>query len=179
MSLPTNTQSSSIWLRSGSRVESPTEGLRLTCPRRALEAPGSIQLIVVERAFRVLKSELLLRPIWHHYSGRTRAHVMVCVLAYALWKTLDHLARRAGLMTTIRKPDRRRPRSSPKPRRMTPQVILRELTAIKVGDVLMKTTEGQQLVLRRGARPEGEQARILEALKLTMPERLINPVRIL
>jgi transposase len=40
-----------------------------------------IQLTVVERAFRVLKSELLLRPIWHHYSGRTRAHVMVCVLA--------------------------------------------------------------------------------------------------
>ena len=86
-----------------------------------------IQLTVVERAFRVLKSDLLLRPIWHHYSGRTRAHVMVCVLAYALWKTLDHLAKRAGLVTEIRKPDPRRPRSSPKPRRMTPQVILREL----------------------------------------------------
>ena len=51
-----------------------------------------IQLTVVERAFRVLKSELLLRPIWHHYSGRTEAHIFVCVLAYALWKTLDHLA---------------------------------------------------------------------------------------
>jgi transposase len=73
----------------------------------------SIQLTVVERAFRVLKSELRLRPIWHHDSGRTRAHVMVCVLAYARWKTLDHLARRAGLMTKIGKPDRRRPRSSP------------------------------------------------------------------
>ena len=58
-----------------------------------------IQLTVVERAFRVLKSELLLRPVWHHYSGRTQAHVMVCVLAYALWKTLDHLAKRAGLET--------------------------------------------------------------------------------
>ena len=55
-----------------------------------------IQLTVVEHAFRVLKSELLLRPVWHHYSGRTQAHVMVCVLAYALWKTLDHLAKRAG-----------------------------------------------------------------------------------
>ena len=66
-----------------------------------------IQLTVVERAFRVLKSELLLRPVWHHYSGRTQAHVMVCVLAYALWKTLDHLARQAGLKTQIRKPDRR------------------------------------------------------------------------
>jgi hypothetical protein len=138
-----------------------------------------IQLTVVERAFRVLKSELLLRPIWHHYGGRTRAHVMVCVLAYALWKTLDHLAKQAGLVTKIRKPDPRRPGSSPKPRRMTPQVILRELGEIKIGDVLMKTTDGQQLVLRRVARPEPEQARILEALKLTMPERLVRPNRIL
>ena len=138
-----------------------------------------IQLTLVERAFRVLKSELLLRPIWHHYSGRTQAHVMVCVLAYALWKTLDHLAKQAGLMTAIRKPDPRRPRSSPKPRRMTPQVILRELGAIKIGDILMQTADGRQLVLRRVARPEPEQARILQALKLTLPERLATPDRIL
>jgi transposase len=138
-----------------------------------------IQLTVIERAFRVLKSELLLRPIWHHYSGRTRAHVMICVLAYALWKTLDHLAKRAGLMTEIRKPDPRRPRSSPKPRRMTPKVILRELGRIKVGDIVLKTTDGRELVLRRVARPERDQARILEALKLSLPERLATPDRIL
>jgi transposase len=138
-----------------------------------------IQLTVVERAFRVLKSDLLLRPIWHHYSGRTRAHVMVCVLAYALWKTLDHMAKRAGLVTEIRKPDPRRPRSSPKPRRMTPQAILRELARVKIGDILLKTTDGRELVLRRVARPDPEQTRILEALKLTMPERLATPDRIL
>ena len=46
---------------------------------------------------------------------------------------------------------------------MTPEVILRELGQIKIGDILMKTTDGQQLVLRRVARPEPEQARILEA----------------
>jgi len=138
-----------------------------------------MQLTVVERAFRVLKSDLLLRPIWHHYSGRTRAHVMVCVLAYALWKTLDHLAKRAGLMTEIRKPDPRRPRSSPKARPMTPQVILRELAKIKIGDILLKATDGRQLVLRRVARPDPEQTRILRALKLTMPERLIRPDRVL
>ena len=74
-----------------------------------------MQLATVERAFRVLKSELLLRPIWHHYSGRTKAHVFVCVLAYALWKTLDHLAKRAGLMTEIRKPDPARGQAAPKP----------------------------------------------------------------
>ena len=138
-----------------------------------------IQLTIVERAFRVLKSELFLRPIWHHYSGRTRAHVFVCVLAYALWKTLDHLAKRAGLMTEIRKPDLRRPRSSPKARRMTPQVILRELREIKIGDILMSTSDGRQLALRRVARPGPNQARILEALKLVLPERLATPDRIL
>ena len=52
---------------------------------------------------------------------------------------------------------------------MTPQVILRKLSDIKIGDILMRTTDGQELVLRRVARPEPEQARILEALKLTMP----------
>jgi hypothetical protein len=104
---------------------------------------------------------------------------MVCVLAYALWKTLDHLAKRAGLVTKIRKPDPRRPRSSPKPRRMTPQVVLRELGRIKIGDILMKTTDGRQLALRRVARPEPEQARILEALKLSLPERFVTPDRIL
>jgi hypothetical protein len=139
----------------------------------------SIQLTVVERAFRVLKSELLLRPIWHHYSGRTRAHVRVCVLAYALWKTLDHLAQRAGLRTEIRKPDRRRPRSSPPPRGMTPQVILRELGKIQIGEIVMKTTDGRQWALRRVARPGPEQARILEARKLALPERLAAPDRML
>jgi transposase len=138
-----------------------------------------IQLTIVERAFRVLKSELFLRPIWHHYSGRTRAHVFVCVLAYALWKTLDHLAKRAGLMTEIRKPDLRRPRSSPKARRMTPQMMLRELREIKIGDILMSTSDGRQLALRRVARPGPSQARILDALRLVLPERLATPDRIL
>jgi hypothetical protein len=131
-----------------------------------------IQLTVVERAFRVLKSELLLRPIWHHYSGRTEAHVFVCVLAYALWKTLDHLARRAGLQTLIRKPDEERPEASPQARPMTPEVILRELSQIQIGDIELETTSGQKLVLRRVARPNAEQKRILDALGLRLPERV-------
>jgi transposase len=137
-----------------------------------------IQLTVVERAFRVLKSELLLRPVWHHYSGRTQAHVMICVLAYALWKTLDHLAKRAGLETRIHKPDPRRAKASPKARPMTPEVILRELGQIAIGDIELETTDGQKLTLRRVARPMGEQKRILEALHLEIPERL-SPDRIL
>ena len=131
-----------------------------------------MQLTVVEHAFRVLKSELLLRPVWHHYSERTAAHVMVCVLAYALWKTLDHLAKQAGLETEIRKPDRRRGNAAPQPRPMTPEVILRELGQIPIGDILLETTDGRKLVLRRVARPKPEQTRILAALKLKIPERL-------
>lgn len=131
-----------------------------------------IQLTVVERAFRVLKTNLLLRPIWHHYPGRTQAHVFICVLAYALWKTLDHLAKRAGLMTLIHKPDPRRGNAAPKPRPMTPEVILRELSRVQIGDIHLPTTDGRQLVLRRVARPEGEAKRILAGLGLEIPERL-------
>jgi transposase len=137
-----------------------------------------IQLTVVERAFRVLKSELLLRPIWHHYSGRTQAHIFVCVLAYALWKSLDHLAKRAGLMTLIHKPDLQRPNATAKPRPMSPEVILRELAKIQIGDIHLTTTAEQTLVLRRVARPEGEAKRIVEALGLKLPERL-SPDRLL
>jgi transposase len=138
-----------------------------------------MQLAVAEKAFRVLKSELLLRPVWHQYSGRVRAHVFVCVLAYALWKTLDHLANRAGLLTLIHKPaERRYGQAIPKPRPMTPEVILRELANIQIGDIILETTDGRQLLLRRVARPSAEQKRILAALKMELPERL-SPDRLL
>lgn len=141
-----------------------------------------MQLTTAERAFRVLKSELLIRPVWHQLSGRVEAHVMICVLAYALWKTLDHLAKQAGLMTLIRKPgEDDQPRSQPRP--MSPESILRELSKVQIGDILLTTTDGRQLALRRVARPLPEQARILAALQgilpgLTLPERL-SPDRLL
>jgi DDE family transposase len=131
-----------------------------------------IQLTVVERAFRVLKSNLLLRPIWHHYASSTQAHVFICVLAYALWKTLDHLAKRAGLMTLIRKQDAESGDVGPQPRPMTPEVILHELARIQLGDIHLETTDHRKLVLARVSRPEGEAKRILAALGLEVPERL-------
>jgi len=138
-----------------------------------------MQLAVAERAFRVLKSELLLRPVWHQYSGRVQAHVFVCVLAYALWKTLDHLAKQAGLRTLIHKPaERRYGQAVPHPRPMTPEAILQELARVQVGDIILETTDGQKLSLRRVARPDAEQKRILAALKLELPERL-SPDRLL
>lgn len=102
----------------------------------------------------------------------------ICVLAYALWKTLDQLAKQAGLQTLIRKPDEDPSRPSPKPRPMTPEAILRELGRIQLGDIHLETSDGRELVLRRVARPTSEQARILAALKLELPERL-SPDRLL
>ena len=55
---------------------------------------------------------------------------------------------------------------------MTPEVILRELGQIQIGDILLQTTTGPTLALRRVARPNSEQKRILDALGLEMPERL-------
>ena len=60
----------------------------------------------------------------------------------------------------------------------TPEVILRELGKIAIGDILLETTDGQKLSLRRVARPSPEQKRILEALRLEIPERL-SPDRVL
>jgi len=117
-------------------------------------------------------------PMWHQYDGRVEAHVMVCVLAYALWKTRDHLAKQAGLLTLIHKPDLARRQATAKPRPMSPEVILRELAKIQIGDIVLDASDGRQLLLRRVARPMPEQARILAALKLNLPERL-SPDRLL
>jgi hypothetical protein len=76
-------------------------------------------------AKRILAGRLKNRDKIVERVGRLKGHILVCILAYALWKTLDHLAKRAGLLTEIRKPDPERP-DSPQPRPMTPEVILGE-----------------------------------------------------
>lgn len=124
------------------------------------------------KRFRVLKTELILRPLWHHYSGRVEAHVFICVLAYTLWKTLDHLLKRAELLTEIRKPPEDESQPSPQPWPMTPEVALGELHKLHIGDIQLETTEGQSLVLRRVARPDATQAQILRGLGIELPERL-------
>jgi transposase len=131
-----------------------------------------VQLTRAEEAFRAMKSDLLLRPMWHQFSGRIQAHVFVCVLAYALWKALAHMLGRAGLVTHIRKPDPRRPEASPQDRPMSPGAALRMLHDVQLGDILLTTVDDRTLRLRRVARPNAEQAELLAGLKLTLPERL-------
>jgi len=131
-----------------------------------------IQLTRAEDAFRTMKSQEQLRPIWHQLGNRVKGHVFVCVLAYALWKALEHLLRGAGLMTHIHKPDERRGKASPQDRPMSVACALRLMHDIQIGDILMETVDGRTLRLRRVARPNAEQAELLAALKLELPERL-------
>ena len=56
-----------------------------------------IQLTEAEAAFRIEKSDLRIRPIWHQREDRVLAHILVCFLAYVLWKTLFQMVRAAGL----------------------------------------------------------------------------------
>ncbi len=56
-----------------------------------------IQLTEAEAAFRIHKQDLKLRPIWHQREDRVQAHIMVCFLAYVLWKCLGQMCKRAGL----------------------------------------------------------------------------------
>jgi hypothetical protein len=134
--------------------------------KRKLEKPGA------EDAFRAMKSHLLLRPMWHQNPERITAHVFVCVLAYALWKALAHLLANAKLMTQIRKKDPDDPDGGPQDRPMSPTVALKLLHDVQIGDILLETVEGRKLRLRRVARPNAEQAEIIQALGLRLPERL-------
>ena len=123
-----------------------------------------IQLTRAEDAFRTLKSQELLRPVWHQHGNRVKAHVFVCVLAYVLWKALEHKLRAAGLMTRIRKPDARRRKASPQDRPLSVAMALKRMHDIQIGDILLQTVDGRNLVLRRVARPDADQAELLAAL---------------
>src|SRR3989449_426191 len=112
-----------------------------------------IQLTDAEAAFRIQKSELGLRPIWHQRADRVEAHILVSFLAYVLWKTLEQWQQRAGLG-------------------QSPRTILEELRGIQSTDVVLPTEDGRELRLRCVVRPDAAQAALLDRLGLELPERL-------
>jgi hypothetical protein len=112
-----------------------------------------IQLTDAEAAFRIQKSELGLRPIWHQRPERVQAHLLVCFLAYVLWKTLEQWQRRAGLG-------------------QSPRVIFEALHRIQSTDVVLPTVDGRDLRLRCVVRPDPDQAALLDRLGLDLPQRL-------
>ncbi len=117
-----------------------------------------IQLSEAEAAFRIHKSELSLRPIWHQRSDRVQAHILVCFLAYVLWKTLEQWQSRAGLGNS-------------------PRTILDELGRIQSADVVLPLAEDprRKLRIRCVTRPDDAQALLLDRLGLRLPERLRPP----
>ena len=112
-----------------------------------------IQLTDAEAAFRIQKSELGIRPVWHQRADRVQAHILVCFLAYVLWKTLEQWQHRAGLG-------------------QSPRTILDELRRIQSTDVVLPTEDGRELRLRCVVRPDAAQAALLDRLGLELPERL-------
>lgn len=114
-----------------------------------------IQLTQAEAAFRIHKRELSLRPIWHQKQSRVEAHILVCFLAYVLWKTLEQWQARAGLGNS-------------------PRTILEELGRIQSTDVVLPLAEqpGRELRIRCVVRPDPDQTALLERLDLELPKRL-------
>ncbi len=102
-------------------------------------------------AFRTLKQDLGIRPIHYQLDPRVRAHVLVCFLAYAPYRTLDRSVEASGLGLSARK-------------------VLSTLSTIQSGDILLPPTEARELRLPRFSRPNTQQAEQLARLGLTLPE---------
>jgi len=117
-----------------------------------------IQLTEAEAAFRIHKSDLSIRPLWHQRAERVQAHILVCFLAYVLWKTLEQWQRRAGLGNS-------------------PRTILEEIGRIQSTDVVLPLADrpGRELRIRCVVRPDKAQAMLLDRLGLRLPERLRAP----
>ncbi|MGA2243317.1 MAG: IS1634 family transposase [Verrucomicrobiota bacterium] len=109
-----------------------------------------IRLTEIEAAFRNLKDDLALRPIYHQLEHRVEAHIFVAFIAYCL-----HITLRARL----------RPLASG----LTPRAVLDQFALIQMLDVHFPTTDGRLLILSRHTQPEADQKILLEQLKLTLP----------
>jgi len=117
-----------------------------------------IQLTEAEAAFRIHKSDLSLRPIWHQKAERVEAHILVCFLAYVLWKTLEQWQQRAGLGNS-------------------PRTILEEMARIQSTDVILPLADasGREMRIRCVVRPDRAQGALLDRLGLNLPQRLRLP----
>ena len=117
-----------------------------------------IQLTEAESAFRIHKSDLSLRPIWHQRADRVQAHILVCFLAYVLWKTLEQWQARAKLGNS-------------------PRFLLDQLREIQSVDVALPLADDptKEVKIRCVVRPEPAQAMLLERLGVRLPERLRIP----
>lgn len=112
-----------------------------------------IQLTQAEAAFRIHKDQLNLRPIWHQRAERVQAHVLVCFLAFVLWKSLEMWQSRAGLGNS-------------------PRTVLEELARIQSHDVVLPTATHGRIRLRCVTQPDAAQAALLDRLGIVLPKRM-------
>jgi len=109
-----------------------------------------VQLTEAEAAFRVHKSDLQIRPVWHHREHRVGAHILVCFLAYVLWKTLAASCRQAGLGHE-------------------PRQVFEELSEITLVDVVLPTRQGVEVRKRCISQPTEHQRILLQRLGMKLP----------
>jgi len=112
-----------------------------------------IQLTQAEAAFRIQKDQLSVRPIWHQREDRVQAHILVCFLAFVLWKSLEMWQQRAGLGNS-------------------PRTILEELARIQSHDIVLPTATHGQIRLRCITQPDAAQAELLDRLGIVLPKRM-------
>jgi transposase len=117
-----------------------------------------IQLTDAEWAFRITKDELTIRPIWHHKEDRVQAHILICFLAYCLWKALAQWMKASGLGDA-------------------PRRLVEEFARIKSGDVVLPTRTpdgqaGKTVRVRCVTTPDAAQKVLLNRLGLTVPQHL-------
>ena len=125
-----------------------------------------MQLTEAEASFRALKSELSIRPLFHQLEPRVKAHVLVAFLGYALWVTLKHWLKR-------------RPAIVPQPsasgvtnaQPLSARKALVLLSTLQSADIVLPTTDGREIRLRRITEPTAEQKELLRQLGLHLPER--------
>jgi hypothetical protein len=111
-----------------------------------------MQLVQVEAAFKCLKSELGIRPIYHQLEHRVEAHILVAFLAYCLTVTLKHRLQ-------VHAPG------------LTPRAVLEKLAAVQALDVCLPTTDGRCLVMPRYTEPEADLAVLLHQLRIMLPKQ--------
>ncbi len=126
-----------------------------------------MQLTEAEASFRALKSELSVRPLFHQLEPRVKAHVMVAFLGYALWVTLKHLLKRRPAIVPKQSAGRM---ENAQP--MTPMKAVALLSTLQSADIVLPTTDGREIRLRRITEPTAEQKLLLRRLGISLPEHL-------
>jgi transposase len=125
-----------------------------------------MQLTEAESSFRALKSELSIRPLFHQLEPRVKAHVMVAFLGYALSVTLKHLLKRRPAID---------PKSSAEVadiQPISPMKAIALLSTLQSADIVLPTTGGREIRLRRITEPTAEQKSLLRRLGISLPEHL-------